>query len=155
MQHIRPHIDRWFTGFIGIFILVQVCLGLKDTDISRIQPIETKGISSLINPKGYFVSKIAPLFADWDINKGISTEKKINELFRELDVEVKIIENTIRSYNGSFEFLVHIPKYKKEFLFRYTPLAGDLAKLVQTEEFRLEIKLFSSWMSVNLNRLFS
>lgn len=154
MQHLRPHIDRWFMGFVGIFILSQVSLGFRETDISKPAYIEGKGISSFVNPKGYFISKIAPLFKNWGVDKVDSTEKGVNEVFQELGIKARLIENTIRLCNGSFEFLVYIPAYKRDFLFRYTPLVDNLANLIQKEGFLLEVKIFSGWMPVTLDRLF-
>lgn len=155
MRHMRFHIDRWFRGFVGIFILSQVCLGLRDTDLSRFISAEGNGISRFVNPKGYFISNIAPLFANWSKKEDFSAEKKINEVFQELGIKARLIEDTTKFCNGSFEFLVYVPMYKKDFLFRYTPLINDLSKLVQKEGFRLEVKLYSGWMPITLDRLFS
>lgn len=155
MKHMRLHVDRWFRGFVGIFILSQVCLGLRDTNISKISSKIGQGISSFVNPKGYFISQIAPLFANWGRDKRGLIEEKINEVFQEVGIDARLIKNTIKFCNGSFEFLVYIPMYKKDFLFRYTPLISDLTKLVQKEGFLLEVKLFSSWTPITLDRLFS
>lgn len=155
MRHLRLHVDRWFRGFVGIFILAQLCLGLMDTNISRCLSSERTGISSFVNPKGYFISQIAPLFADWGRNKHVFIEEKINGVFQELGIDARLIKNTIKFCNGSFEFLVYIPNYRKDFLFRYTPLINDLTRLIQREGFRLEVKIFSGWMPITLDRLFS
>lgn len=155
MKHIRVHTDRWFIGFVGIFILSQVCLGLRDTNVVKIHTALDEGISSFVNPKGYFISKIAPLFANWGSKKDISIEEKINEVFKELGVDARLVKNTIKFCNGSFEFLVYIPTYKKDFVFRYTPLINDLTRLIQKEGFRLEVRLFSGWIPITLDRLFS
>lgn len=154
MHHIRPHIDRWFISFIGLFILSQISLGLKDTSTSKDQLAHNNGISSFINPKSYFISKAAPLFKNFGLNNRLPVEKMINEILRELGVRARLVENTIRLCNGSFEFKVYIPIYKKDFIFRYTPLIGDLTKLIQKEGFILEVKLLSGWMPVTLDRLF-
>lgn len=153
MKHLRIHIDRWFLSFIGIFILSHACLGLKDTNISKIQITEEKGISNVVNPKGYFISKIAPLFANWSKNNTY-TVKKINEIFENVGIKAKLEEGSIRFCNGSFEFMIYIPAYKKDFLFRYTPLINDLSMLIRNERFLLEVKLFSSWQSIKIERLF-
>lgn len=154
MKQMRVHIDRWFKGFVGIFILSQVCLGLRDTNITKIPTDIGKGISSFVNPKGYFISQLAPLFANWGRNKRSLIEEKINTVFQELGINARLIRNTVKFCNGSFEFLVYIPAYKKDFLFRYTPLISDLTKLIQREGFRLEVRIFSGWMPVTLDRLF-
>lgn len=154
MKHLRFHIDRWFLSFIGIFILSHVCLGLKDTNVSKIQVTEEKGICNVINPKGYFISKIAPLFANWSNNNNICTVNKINEIFKNLGIKAKLKEGTIKFCNGSFEFLIYIPAYKKDFVFKYTPLINDLSMLIRNERFLLEVKLFSSWQPIKIERLF-
>lgn len=155
MKHIRLHIDRCFLSFIGVFIIAHACLGLKDTNVSKIKPTEENGISNVVNPKGYFISKIAPLFANWNLKNNVTTVNKINEIFQNIGIKARLMEDTIKFCNGSFEFMIYIPAYKKDFLFRYTPLINDISMLIRNEKFLLEVKLFSSWQSIKIERLFS
>lgn len=154
MQHVRLHIDRCYICFIGIFMLIQICLGLNDSNIASSKKLEDNRVSSIFNPKGYFISKIAPLFKNWCKANNVWTVENINDVFKEVGINAKLLENTIKFCNGSYEFLVYIPRYKKDFLFKYTPVFGDIAKLVQMEGFRLEVKIFSGWMPITLERLF-
>lgn len=154
MKHIRIHIDRCFLCFVGIFILFQVCLGLKDTNASKVCSVANNKISSIIKPEKYLIGKIAPLFANWRASNSISTAKNINNIFKELGIDARLVENTIKFCNGSFEFFVYIPKYNKDFLFRYTPLIGNITKLIQSKGFKLEVKLFSNWKAIPIDKLF-
>lgn len=154
MKHLRLHIDRWFLSFVGIFVISHACLGLKDTNVLKVQSTEENRISIVVNPKGYFISKIAPLFANWNKNNNITTVNKINEIFRNIGIKAEIKTGTIRLCDGSFEFMIYIPAYKKDFLFRYTPLINNLSLLIRNERFLLEVKLFSSWQPITIDRLF-
>lgn len=153
MRSIRLHVDRCFIGLIGIFVLSQLCLGLKDTNISKRMLSEKKRILSVIEPKRYLIEKVAFLFASWCPMNSIVIAKGINNIFKELGIDARLLENTIRLCNGSYEFQIYIPRYKKDFLFRYTPLIKNISKLVQNEKFKLEVKLFSSWKPVAIDQL--
>lgn len=151
----REQIDRSFRCLIGVFVLFQICLGLNDTKISSsINSNENRKISSVVKPKEYLIGKLAPLFAGWCAANGFDTAQKINKIFGELGINAELLANTIKFCNGSYEFLVYIPKYKKDFLFRYTPLMKDIARIVKDEGFRLEVKLFSNWKIISIDQLF-
>ena len=155
MQPLRMQRDRIFLSLAGVLIISQLCLGLNDTEVGKFFFKPNSGsISAVTNPKRYFVSEIAPLFANWEKNKDNDIEQKINEVFKNLNVEARLVKNSIQTNGDSFEFLVYVPKYKRSFLVKYTPLVDNLAQLVHKEEFRLELKLFSSWISLPLDRLF-
>lgn len=156
MQVLRIQGDRVFLSLACVLIVSQLCLGLNDTEICKLF-FKDKGAKAyrIESPKKYFISKLAPLFSDWEKNKDKNIEQEINEIFKKLDIGARLIKNSIEVSNKSFEFLIYVPKYKRSFLVRYTPLVSDIERLVEKEEFRLEFKLFSSWRPLPLDSLFA
>ena len=155
MQVLRIQIDRIFLSVASFLIISQLCLGFTDTNVPDFfSSNENLKISAFGNPKEYFISKIAPLFADWKKNKDENIYLKVNEVFRDLDINARLVKNTLQIQGDTFEFLVYINEYKRSFPVRYIPLVTDLAQLIQKEDFRLEIKIFSAWKPLPLDRLF-
>lgn len=155
MQFLRIQRDRIFLSLASILIMSQLCLGLNDTEVGKfLFKDKSANISAITNPRRYFVSETAPLFAEWVKDKDINIEQKINEVFKNLSIDARLVKNTLQTNDNSFEFLVYVSKYKRSFLVRYTPLIDDLTALIQKEEFRLELKLFSSWIALPLDSLF-
>lgn len=155
MQFFRMQRDRIFISLVGVLIISQLCLGLNDTNIRNFfYEDNSLNITAIENPRKYLVSEIAPLFSNWEKIKSSDIELKVNEIFKNLDIDIRLVKNTLQVNGDWFEFLVYIDKYKRSFLVRYTPLVDDLTQLIQKEEFRLEIKVSSAWMPIPLDRFF-
>lgn len=155
MQVLRIQIDRIFLSVASVLIISQLCLGFTDTNVPDFfSSNENLKIDGFENPKEYFISKIASLFADWQKNKDENIYLKVNEVFRDLDINARLVKNTLQVNGDVFEFLVYINKYKRSFPVRYIPLATDLTQLIQKEDFMLQIKIFSAWTQLPLDRLF-
>lgn len=154
-SHKLYNIDRIFLSIAGLAIISQFCLGMNDTNVRNIFcKKERISVNNITNPRECFVSEIAYLFNDWVKSEDGNIEQKINMVFKKLDIKARLINNTLELNGNSFEFLVYINKYNRSFLVRYTPLADDINKLIQKEEFKLEIKVFSAWRPLPLDRLF-
>ena len=153
MQKIHLTKNRQFLSIIGILFVLQFCLYLQDHKIQRSLKRGNSSTLAVANPKKYFISELAPLFANQEIKQDESIINSINQVLIDLDIKAYVVADSLSRCDNSVEFLVYVYKYKRAFPVRYTPLINNLAQLITQEKFSLEIKAFSSWMPLTIERL--
>lgn len=155
IRRIKIRKDSFLLSLAGLIIISQLCIGLDGTHTNSLFKIDKSGYCpAIVSPRKYFISEITHLFSDWGKDKNIQIEEEMNKVFKDLNIKARLIKNTLKFDNDSYEFLVYIEKYKRSFPVKYTPLVEDINQIIEKEKFDLEIKVFSAWRPFPLDQLF-